>query len=57
MSDDTKVELTNVQQIVQHSMNKEPSMIKNLVSKEIASRVMDRIEARKTDIGSSVFGK
>lgn len=56
MNDENKTELTNVQQIVQHAMNKEPSEIKNLVSKEITSRVMGHIEAKKAEVGSAVFG-
>ncbi len=59
MAEEKKVEpeLSNVQQIVQHAMNSEPSKIKSLVNKEIASRVMTHIETKKTEVGSTIFGK
>lgn len=50
-------ELTNVQQIVQHVLNKEPSKLKNVVNKEISTRVMGHIEAKRSDVGSTLFGK
>lgn len=55
--EDKNVEMTPVQQIVQHVINKEPSQLKGILSKEIASRVMDRIDIKKQEIGSTVFGQ
>ena len=50
-------ELSNTQQIVQHIMNKEPSKLKTVVNKEIASRVMGHIDAKRTEVGTNLFGK
>ena len=54
---DVNTEMTNVQQIIQHAINKEPSQMKNLVNKEIASRVMTGIDAKRADVGAKIFGK
>jgi len=50
-------ELTNVQSIVQHAINKEPSKLKNVVTKEISSRIMSHIQSKRSDVGSKLFGK
>lgn len=47
--------LNNIQQIVQHSINKEPSKVKNLVGKEIASRIMTHIDNKRAQIGKTLF--
>lgn len=44
-------------QIVQHAVNAEPSKLKNLVNKEIASRVMGGIDARRAVIAKKLFGQ
>ena len=49
-------EITNTQQIVQHIINKEPSKMKSIVNKEIASRVMGHIEVKRTEVGEKLFG-
>lgn len=51
-----KKKITNVQQIVQHAMNKEPSKLKTIINKEIASRVMGHIETKRTEVGAELFG-
>lgn len=50
-------ELTTTQQIVQHAINKEPSQLSTLVHKEIASRVMTKIDTRRADVGKHLFVK
>lgn len=49
-------ELTPVQQIVQHAIAKEPSQLKGLVHKEIASRVMSAIQTKRAEVGKKLFG-
>ena len=53
---DKKNKLNNVQQIVQHIMNKEPSKLTNIVNKEIASRVVNHIDNKRAEVGSNLFG-
>lgn len=58
--DDNKIEepkLTRTQQIIQHVVDKEPSKMKTLVHKEISSRVMGHIEAKRSIVGADLFGK
>lgn len=59
MSNENKAEtqLSAVQQIVQHAVNKEPSQMSSLVHKEIASRVMQQIDTRRAVVGKKLFGK
>lgn len=57
MAEEQKQEVPILTQIVQHSVASEPSKLKNLVSKEIATRVMSSIDARRTSIGKKLFGK
>jgi hypothetical protein len=47
----------NVQQIVTHINNKEPSQMKNLVNKEISSRVMGMIRTKRKEVGTTIFGR
>ena len=49
--------ISNVQQIVNYAMNKEPSKMKKLVNKEISARIMKHIQTKRTEIGSNLFGK
>ncbi len=42
-------------QIVQLAIKKEPSQIGPIVNKEIASRVMSRIDDKRREIGSKLF--
>lgn len=53
----TKNELTNVQQIVQYAMNKEPSKLKSIATREISARIMDHIQTKRIEVGSKLFGK
>jgi len=48
--------LSNMQNIVKFAIDKKPSQMKSYVNKEIATRVMDRIEAKRSSVGSSLFG-
>jgi len=52
-----KNEQSIVSQIVTHALNKEPSKLTPLVQKEIASRVMTRIEAKRAEVGKKLFGR
>lgn len=52
-----KPELTPVQQIVQHAINKQPSELKNVLNKEIAGRVMGKIDDRRAQVAKKLFGK
>lgn len=54
--DNKELKMTNVQHIVKFAMDKKPSQMKNYVNKEIAARVMDRIESKRASVGASLFG-
>jgi hypothetical protein len=44
-------------QIIQHTINKEPAQVKNIVSKEIATRVLSMIDAKRSEVGAKLFGR
>jgi hypothetical protein len=48
--------MTNIQHIVKFALEKKPSQMKNYVNKEIAAKVMDRIESKRASVGASLFG-
>jgi len=52
-----KEQANNVQQIITHINNKEPSQLKNIVNKEIASRVMGMIQDKRKEVGRDIFGR
>ena len=56
MSEET-VKLNPVQTILSHAVRSEPSQMKSAVGAEIASRVMNIIQAKRSDVGAKLFGK
>ena len=56
MSDET-VKLNPVQTILNHAVRSEPSQMKSAVGAEVASRVMNIIQTKRTEIGGKMFGK
>ena len=43
--------------ILQHAINKEPVQLKSLVGTEVGSRIMNLIQAKRVEIGTSIFGE
>lgn len=56
MADDNKVKESAARTILNHAMNSEPSQMKIAVGKEIASRIMSSIAARRVEMGKKLFG-
>ena len=57
MSNEKEQELSMVQRIVQHAINKEPSQMAPLINTEIASRVMNSIDQKRAEVGKQMFSK
>jgi len=55
MKNNKQPHMSPAKQIIQHVMNKEPAQMKTIVNKEIASRVMAHIDARRPEVASQLF--
>jgi hypothetical protein len=44
-------------QIIHHTLNKEPAQVKDIVNKEIASRVLALIDTKRSEVGVTLFNK
>lgn len=51
------IKLNPVQTILNHAIRSEPSQMKSAVGAEIASRVMNIIQSKRSEVGAKLFGK